>query len=106
MTIRVSTEAHLELQAIWAYNAIHRSEAEADAYLAFLSAGIDNLAEDYVFAKRVEGHSELFALALKKRSRSDGHIIVFTVDAAQEIIEVVRIYHSKMDMQRRLREDL
>jgi len=99
LKVNLSFEAQDELLNIWQYNARRDGTTRADRYDDFLRKGIDKLATNHKFAKVVEVMPELRYVTLKRRSKGDGHVIVFSVGSA---IDVLHVFHTKQDWPNKL----
>ncbi len=102
LAVVLSRSAQISLQEIWNYNSMRRSVREADAYDAFLRNNIDGLAKNYPNGKEVEGVPDVRALTVKKRRSGDGHVVIFDIDGAGGVVNVLQIFHTKMDIPGRL----
>jgi plasmid stabilization system protein ParE len=105
LTVVLTDDAADELDAIWRYNAGHRSHDQADDYDAFLKGSIATLGTDYSEGKPVEGFPELRHTTFKKSRRGDGHIVVYEVLEARQIVAVLHIFHTTMDVIGRLSQE-
>ena len=106
LTVLVSPEARGELRAIFDYNAEHRGLAQAEAYDDFLQERIESLNSDRQVSRPIEGHPSLWSVLCKRRPRGDGPVLICEADEARGTLSVLRIYHTKMDLSARLKDDL
>jgi plasmid stabilization system protein ParE len=100
--IVLSPGAIAELWDIWRYNATRYGEEHADRYEAFLKEGIERLSTDRQDSRTVEGFSELRSVTLKKRRQGEGHIVIYRFDTEANQVNILHIFHTKMDVQGRL----
>lgn len=103
LTVVLSPAANDDLWEIWGDNVQqYKNAGHADAYLEFLRTGINRLATEYEDGKPIEGFPEFQYITLKRSRRGHGHYVIFKVDRAQQLVKVLRIYHTRMDVQGRL----
>jgi plasmid stabilization system protein ParE len=98
----MSQSASDELDDIWAYNAANWSIRQADSYDQFLKSGIQKLGSNYETGRKIKGLEGLRGIALKRRTKGDGHFVVYQVDRPAGVITVLHIYHTKMDIHGKL----
>jgi plasmid stabilization system protein ParE len=77
---------------------------QAASYQAFLVAGIENLAGDYERGRPVSGFPELLRIVLKRRAAGHGHYVVFEVNRVEGAVHILHLWHTRMDLEGRLRE--
>jgi plasmid stabilization system protein ParE len=94
LPIIISPAAQNELQSVWQYNFERNGLTRANRYDEFLRNGIDKLTTTYKFGKVVEVRPDLRYVTVRRRSRGDGHVIVFRIGKA---IEVLHVFHTKRD---------
>ena len=103
--VLTSPEAEDDLDEIWLFNRGRYGTDHADDYLRFLVDGIDELSgtwHDYRPRTEMGG---LRAKTVKRSASGDGHILLFEVDHDRREVRVGHVFHTKMDIQRRLRRD-
>ena len=105
MRVAFSLTASLELLEIYRYNAKIRGVVQAGRYEDFLVQAIQSLATDYAKGVRMRDLPDLRRKTFKPRPRGDGHVAVYEVDEADEIVTIVHIFHTKMDVATRIAED-
>lgn len=105
MRVELSAIAGMDLAEIFRYNADRRGEAPAVRYEDFLIRSVKSLATEHTQGKAVSGFPELRRMAFKMNPRGDGHIAVYMIDVVAEVITVVRLLHTKMDLDARLGKD-
>ena len=44
-------------------------------------------------------------MILRKSKKGHGHSIIFKVDQAQQLVKVLRVYHTRMDIESRLKRE-
>jgi plasmid stabilization system protein ParE len=94
LPVIISPTAEHELWRIYDYNLERRGQKPADSYDVFLANRIQKLATNYPLAKAVEDKPGLFYALAQRRSKSDGHVIVFSIGNA---IDVLHVFHTKQD---------
>lgn len=102
MQIRISTNAELDLAQIRDTTDKTHGAKQANAYIEFLSNGIDELATEYASGRTVEDYPELQRISLKWKRSKYSHIVVYEVDEEAETIDIHHVYHSSMDIASRL----
>lgn len=103
LTVILSPEARDDLWEIWGDNVeLYTSVEHADGYLDFLRTGINRLAVTYADGLALEGFREFRYVILRKSKKGHGHFVIYTVDESQQIVMVLRVYHTRMDIQTRL----
>ena len=104
LIVSLSPAADDDLWEIWGDNLEeYKSVDHADSYLDFHRTGINRLATNYNDGKPIEGFEEFQFITLRKNRRGHGHYVIFKVDEAQQLVKVLRVYHTRMDIQGRLR---
>lgn len=105
LEIRYSLVARRELAHIWDYNAETRGVGQANAYEDFLLSHIERLPLEPRRGREVDEFPELRSLTLLKRAGGDGHVVIYQVDEAGGYVDVLHVYHTKQDIQNRLRKE-
>lgn len=100
LKVLVSPKARNELLAISEYNRENYGDMRAQSYEAFLISGIKKLATTYLKGRPVEDFAELRSVTLKRRTRGDGHIVIYEIMPAE--VNILHLFHTKMDVQGRL----
>ena len=104
LTVILQPRADADLWEVWKWNAERYGVDHAEGYEAFLKEGLNGLAVNYDAGKLVEGFPELKSLTMR-RGRGDGHIAIYEVDVDAGTVNVLHIYHTKMDVRGRLQRD-
>ncbi len=91
--------ASQDLENIWLYTFENWSIEQADRYLNLI---IDEI--EYVAQKPDSGFD--FSSVRKEyyRSRIKSHLIFYRIDKKNDIVEIIRILHQRMDIENRLGE--
>ncbi|RYZ72199.1 MAG: type II toxin-antitoxin system RelE/ParE family toxin [Proteobacteria bacterium] len=105
LTVVVAPAAQADLFGIWNDNAERYSVDHADDYIEFLQAGIDALATEHGDGKPLEDFDEFKFVTRKKKPKGHGHYLIFRVDEAAQIVRVLRVYHTSMDIIGRLKSE-
>lgn len=105
LEITLSPAARVELRRIYVYNAENRSPGQADRYEDYLLAGIGRLSSRYGDGKPVDDFPGVQAITLRRNSRGHGHVIVYRVDPAGQVIRILHIYHTRQDIPGRMRRE-
>ena len=106
MIVSISPAANDDLWEIWVANVNqYRDTAHADSYVDFLRSGIDELASDFNYGRRTALFPEFRFITLRKRNRGHGHYVIYKVDESRQSIMVLRVYHTRMDVESRLRQE-
>jgi plasmid stabilization system protein ParE len=106
LTVAVSPDAEHDLIEIWGDNVeLYKDIDHADNYLAYLRTEINKLATNYPDGRAIEGFSDFRFVIARKRKGGQGHYIIFDVDEAQQLVTVLRIYHTRMDIGVRLKRE-
>jgi len=112
--VRLTDAAEGDFQDILRWTVVHFGEAQARSYAETLSAAIEALAVGPTIPGATqrqdiaEGLVTLHVARKGKKGRSLGrHLVLFRVglDQKQQAIEVLRILHDAMDLQRHLPPD-
>ena len=107
LTVVFTYDAADDLNDVWRHNAKRSGVDHADRYDGFLKQNIAQLATDYDAGKGIEGFPELQRITFKtNRKRStDGHTVIYEVDAANKIVSILHVFHTKMDLEGRLKRE-
>jgi len=95
-----TNKAIADLEEIWSYTVETWSERQADLYYEMLISFCQHITDNPAFGRSYEEIAKgLYGITASK------HIIFYRVIAEGEI-EVVRILHGKMDLKKRIRQEL
>lgn len=94
----LTNKAVEDLKAIWEYSFEFWSENQADKYYLQLISDFQFLANNQDIGRKYdEIEIEIFGL-------KSGEHMIFYRKLSEELIEITRILHSKMDLKQRLKE--
>ena len=93
---RISKAAILDLEKIWVYTLKNWSADQADQYVSLLIDEIKYLATNFESGKNIDQIKHGFRVSKVKL-----HLIFYK--EADEIIDVVRILHQRMDIKNQLK---
>jgi toxin ParE1/3/4 len=99
MKYKISLLAKQDLENIWLYTFETWSNEQADRYLNLI---IDEI--EYVAQKPDSGFDFSFVRKGYYRSRIKSHFIFYRIDQKDDIVEIIRILHQRMDIENRLSE--
>ena len=105
LAVFLAPSAKEEIANIWRYNAERYNYDHAEAYEAFLVSGIEALSVDYGRGRPVVGCAELRAATIKRRARGGGHMVIYEADLEAGTLNVLHIFHTKQDVEGRLRRE-
>lgn len=94
---RISQQAIEDLDKIWTYTLNKWSKEQADRYYDLIMAEIDFIADNYLIGKSAEQTRNNYRVTKVK-----WHLIFYR-KAENEIVEIVRILHQRMDIKKRLK---
>ena len=94
---RISKQAIKDLNDIWIYTFNNWSKEQADRYYDLIIGEIEFVADNYLIGKSVEQTRKNYRVTKIK-----SHLIFYR-KAENEIVEVVRILHQRMDIKKRLK---
>jgi toxin ParE1/3/4 len=99
MKFKLSRKAEEDLEEIWLYTLEIWSKEQADRYLSLIFDEIE-----YVTANPKTGWD--FDLIRKKYrySKVNSHFIFYKHKKSEDVIEVIRILHARMDLENRINE--
>jgi len=107
LTVCLSPRAEDDLWAIWGDNLERYQDVHhADGYLDFLRTGINRLATEYGEGRPMAKYPEFKFVTLKKSRRGHGHFVIFRVSESEQIVKVLRVLHTRMDVEERLKKEL
>lgn len=94
---RISQKAIEDLDKIWIYTLNKWSKEQADRYYDLIIAEIEFIADNYVIGKSAEQTRKSYRVTKIK-----SHLIFYRkVD--NEIVEIVRVLHQRMDIKKRMK---
>jgi toxin ParE1/3/4 len=94
---RISKQAINDLNNIWVYTFNKWSKEQADRYYDLIIGEIEFIADNYLIGKSAEQTRKNYRVTKIK-----SHLIFYR-KAENEIVEVVRILHQRMDIKERLK---
>jgi toxin ParE1/3/4 len=94
---RISKQAIDDLNDIWVYTLHKWSKQQADRYYNLIIGEVEFIADNPLIGKSVEQTRKNYRVTNIK-----SHLIFYR-KSDDEVIEVVRILHQKMDIKRRLK---
>lgn len=94
---RISREAIIDLKNIWAYTFNKWSKDQADRYYDLLIAEIEFIADNFLTGKSAEQTRKNYRVTKVK-----SHLIFYR-KVENDIVEIVRILHQRMDIKKRLK---
>ena len=94
---RISQQAIEDLDKIWIYTLNKWTKEQADRYYDLVIAEIDFIADNYLLGKSVE-HTRKNYRVTKIKSH-----LIFYRKVDNEIVEIVRVLHQRMDIKKRLK---
>lgn len=92
----ISEQAINDLNDIWLYTFHKWSKAQADRYYDLIIGEIEFIADNYLIGKSAEQTRKNYRLTKVK-----SHLIFYR-KVENEIVEIVRILHQRMDIKKRL----
>ena len=93
---RISRQASEDLDKIWMYTFNTWTKGQADRYFDLIITEIEFLAENFMTGKSAEQTRKNYRVTKVK-----SHLIFFR-KAENDIVEIVRILHQRMDIKTRL----
>lgn len=97
MTYKISNEAEKDLEKIWLYTYDQWSLEQADRYLNLIFDEIEYLSEN---PKSGKDCSEIRKGYFRSKVKS--HFIFYRLDEKKDELDVIRILHQQMDIERKL----
>ncbi len=94
---RISKQAIDDLNDIWVYTFHKWSKAQADRYYELIIEEIEFIADNYLIEKSQEQTRKNYRVTKIK-----SHLIFYR-KIENEIVEIVRILHQRMDIKKRLK---
>ena len=99
MKYKISLLASQDLENIWLYTFENWSIEQADRYLNLIINEIE-----YVAQKPDSGFDYSSVRKEYYRTRIKSHLIFYRIDKKNDIVEIIRILHQRMDIENRLSE--
>lgn len=93
---RISQTAILDLEEIWLYTFEHWSKEQADIYYKSIIAEIENIAGDFESGKPITQIRSGY-----RSSKVNSHVVFYRKND-NDMVEIVRVLHEKMDWKRHL----
>ena len=108
-TVRLTAAAEADFEEILRWTVAQFGEAQARIYAETLSAALNDLAAGPTIVgarKRDDILKGLITLHVARKGRKGRHFVMFRVGSApdRDVIEVLRLLHDAMDLQRHLPE--
>jgi toxin ParE1/3/4 len=97
MDFKLTREAELDLTKIWNYTRETWSIEQADRYINLIIEEIE-----YICKKPESGIDFSSVREGYYKSKVKSHFIFYRINALQKNIEIIRILHQRMDINRRL----
>ncbi|RSK41662.1 type II toxin-antitoxin system RelE/ParE family toxin [Mangrovimonas spongiae] len=94
---RISQEAIKDLKNIWVYTLNKWSKEEADRYYDLIISEIEFIADNFLTGKSAEQTRKNYRVTKIK-----SHLIFYR-KVENDIVEIVRILHQRMDIKKRLK---
>ncbi|AWH74791.1 type II toxin-antitoxin system RelE/ParE family toxin [Dokdonia sp. Dokd-P16] len=94
---RISQQAIEDLDKIWIYTLNKWSKEQADRYYDLIMGEIDFIADNYLIEKSAEQTRKNYRVTKIK-----SHLIFYR-KVENEIVEIVRILHQRIDIKKRLK---
>jgi toxin ParE1/3/4 len=106
-TVRLTAAAEADFEEILRWTVDQFGEAQARIYAGTVSAALDELAAgpSAVGAKKRDDILKgIFTLHVARKGRKGRHLVMFRVGRApdHDVIEILRLLHDAMDLQRHL----
>lgn len=106
-TVRLAAAAEADFQEILRWTLVQFGEPQTRVYAETLSAALEALSAGPNVAgarKRDDVAKGLYTLHVARKGRKGRHFVMFRIGRAQgcEVIDVLRILHDAMDLQRHL----
>ncbi len=98
MNYKISIEAGIDLEKIWAYTFETWSLEQADRYLNQIFEEIE-----YISMKPENGENFSYVRKNYLRIKVKSHFIFYKVSKKTKIVEIIRILHQQMDIENRLK---
>jgi toxin ParE1/3/4 len=102
LRVVVSPDAVDDLKGIYRYSLEHWGVKQAEHYLGDLKGKVRALAANYDTGRTVAISPGLRFIKHQVRSKSDGHVVVYSVDLVAMEVHVHHVFHSKQDWENKL----
>lgn len=99
MDFKISNEAILDLENIWLYTFEAWSKEQADRYFNLIFEEIEYLSQN-----PTSGIDYTHLRMGYYRSKVKSHFIFYRINLQEDLVEIIRILHQKMDIDNRLDE--
>ena len=96
-TYRISQQAIEDIEKIWFYTLHKWSKEQADRYYDLIIGEIAFIADNFMTGKSVEQTRKNYRV-----SKIKSHLIFYR-KAENDIVEIVRVLHQRMDIKKRLK---
>ncbi|SDH91200.1 type II toxin-antitoxin system RelE/ParE family toxin [Winogradskyella thalassocola] len=94
---RISQQAIEDLDKIWIYTLNKWSKEQADRYYDLIIAEIEFIADNYLIGKSAEQTRKNYRV-----TKTKSHLIFYR-KVENEIVEIIRVLHQRMDIKKRLK---
>lgn len=94
---RISEQAIIDLNYIWLYTLHKWSKEQADRYYDLIIGEIEFLADNFMTGKSVEQTRKNYRV-----SKIKSHLIFYR-KTDNDMVEIIRILHQRMDVKKRLK---
>ena len=95
---RISEKAIEDLENIWLYTFNKWSKEQADRYYSLIINEIEFIAENFMTGKSADSIKEGYRSSVVK-----SHLIFYRKNQ-NEVVEIIRILHQRMDVKNRLKK--
>lgn len=99
MTYKISVKAKDDIENIWLYTFKNWSLAQADRYIHLIFDEIE-----YVAGHPASGRDYRHVRENYRCSKVKSHLIFYRIVESKNEIEIIRVLHQQMDIERRLSE--
>jgi len=94
---RISKQSIEDLNVIWVYTFNNWSKEQADRYYDLIIGEIEFISDNYLIGKSAEQTRKNYSVTKIK-----SHLIFYR-KVENEVVEIVRILHQRMDVKKRLK---
>jgi len=95
---KISIEAGIDLEKIWAYTFETWSLEQADRYINQIFEEIE-----YISIKPENGKDFSYVIKNYMRTKVKSHFIFYKVSKKTNLVEIIRVLHQQMDVENRLK---
>ncbi len=99
MDFQISIEAENDLEKIWLYTFENWSIEQADRYLDLIFEEVDYICKNPNSGKDLNDIRKGYF-----RSKVKSHFIFYKINKKQNLIEIIRVLHQRMDIENSLNE--